>query len=119
MVALAYGDGVFTALGQSGIYTSTDGVVWIMQAQLFYAPNRVAYGNGLFVAAGPAGAMFLSVGGTNIWTTIESDAAGADLNGILFSSGLFVAVGANGTVLTSTLPGVASDLRKPSSERQY
>ena len=107
MTGATYGSGLFAVTGQQGIYTSPDGTNWTTQLLGYYELDSIACGNGLFVAAGWNGSIYLSVGGTNCWTAIESDTTNT-LYSITFSNGLFVAAGDIGTTLVSSLPGAAS-----------
>src|SRR5262245_43004349 len=72
---VAWGNGLFVALGSSGINTvsetSSDGTNWVMH-QSGPAATRLAYGNDLFVALGFAGPS-TSTDGVN-WTIQPSPA---------------------------------------------
>lgn len=97
---LAYGGGLFVAVGETGdtgepkravVLTSPDASHWTLQ--VLDEPERlqqVAYGNGLFVASGPD-ALALSAGGTD-WET-GPNLTGRALSGVAYGAGRFVAVG--------------------------
>ena len=123
------------AVGAKGtIISSVDGVTWTPAyssgtTQDLYAVTYAAYNTGLWLAVGAGGAMVQSTDGLT-WTSVPSNTQ-ADLRGIVYgtiassststststvvlSTSEFVAVGAGGTVLSSsdgaswtvqTLPG--------------
>jgi hypothetical protein len=59
---VAYGDGLFVAVGNDGtILTSPDGVNWTVQTSgTDHSLHGVTYGNGLFVAVGDNGTILTS-----------------------------------------------------------
>ena len=100
-------DGVqFIALGSDGsIILTTDAVNWVLRTAIVGAPtmHALAYAPGpIYIAVGDNGALYrnTSSGITGAWTQITSG-TGEDLNGVSFVNGQFIAVGANGTLLTS------------------
>jgi|GEM_PF-1434061 photosystem II stability/assembly factor-like uncharacterized protein len=117
-----YGAGLFVAVGQNGtILTSTSGTSSSWTTQTSNTSNSlrsITYGNSLYVAVGDAGTLLTSGdGGTwTVNTTIPSLISSANLNGVTYGyvvssvTGLatptFVAVGSNGTVITSVDNGV-------------
>jgi hypothetical protein len=97
---VAYGNGLFVAVGAKGtILTSPDGVSWTKRTSGGNTLVRVVHGNGLFVAVGAKGTILTSPDGVN-WT---ARASGTDksLFSVAYGNGLFVAVGIDGTILTS------------------
>ena len=110
MTGVAYGNGRFLAAGQdlggpqSGVLvTSTDGIHWsgpnLVSTQVFWG---LCFGQGVFVGVGPgfagAGGVTISTNGQT-WTVV---APGVLLNSVEYANGLFVAVGDQGRLLTST-----------------
>ena len=118
--ALTFGNNLFIAGGASGtMTTSTDGITWTSRTSAFgsNAINALAYGKNLYVAGGATGTLATSTDGIT-WTTRTSGFGTSAINGIAFglgqfaaagasidngsySSGLYVAVGATGTLATS------------------
>ena len=112
--AVAYGNGLFVAVGGSGptagpagtsaIYTSVDGVNWVRResgdGRFLYG---VAFGNGVFVAVGDAfgsrDRILTSADGVT-WAG-QSTGPSYALQSVAYGNGLFVAVGADGVVQTS------------------
>lgn len=104
----AYGYGVYVIPGQSGttgraLLVSTNGITWserIAGAGTLGSHLRTAASNGItLVAGGLNGALLYSVDGHS-WSNGPS--YGSTLNDVTFANGLYVAVGANTTALTST-----------------
>ena len=112
------GDGpLWVVVGDGGaIVTSTNGVDWTSRTSPTNALFRgVAYGNGIYVACGDGGAIVRSTDGTN-WTAIASGTNlslqgvgygmdfvnSGDTNQVPTENPLFVVVGANGLILTSS-----------------
>lgn len=97
---LAYGDGLFVAVGETGdagapkqavVLTSADGKAWTLK-KLEGAERlwQVTYGNGLFVARG-TDALAVSAGGTD-WE-ISPKPTEQVLSGMAYGAGRFVGVG--------------------------
>ena len=112
------GDGpLWVIVGAGGaILTSTDGLNWVSRSSPVNALFRgVAYGNGIYVACGDDGAIVRSTDGIT-WSSVTSGVTDSlqgvgygaefistgDTNNPSAPSPLFVACGANGTILTST-----------------
>jgi uncharacterized repeat protein (TIGR02543 family) len=95
---VAYGNGTFVVVGDTGIATSADGMNW----NLYQAPslNGMTYGNGQFAAVGASGGIYTSSNGAK-WKRLTSNTAN-ELRGVTYGGGLFVAVGDNGTIVTSS-----------------
>lgn len=105
--SVLYDGSEFVILGGDGSITlSGDLVNWSARTAITAAPqmNALAYAPGpIYIAVGDNGAIYrnTSSGITGAWTQITSG-TGEDLNGVSFVNGQFIAVGANGTLLTST-----------------
>jgi len=100
--------GQFVALGTDGsILTSTDGNTWTSAASI---PSNSVRMNGItrgisagafvYVAVGAAGNIFTSTDNLATWTLATFN-AGKDLFSVSYLGGIFIATGANGTLLTS------------------
>ena len=104
--SVAYGGGVFAAVGSSGaIATSTDGVSW---ATVSYSSttnfNSVTWDGGKFVAVGSVGSTWVaatSLTGAS-WVQPPSATGSGILQGVASGPSGLVAVGNAGLVLTST-----------------
>jgi hypothetical protein len=96
----------FVVLGDDGSITiSGDLVNWIARTAIAGAPpmNALAYAGGpVYIAVGAGGAIYRDTvsGITSPWTAVNSGTV-QDLYGVSYVNGLFVAVGAAGTLLTS------------------
>ncbi|MCX6953098.1 MAG: immunoglobulin domain-containing protein, partial [Verrucomicrobia bacterium] len=102
----------FVVVGETGtVLTSTDGATWVGRASGTLETLRgVTASPNLVVAVGGAGAaLILNSANGNAWTQATVPSAGA-LRGVATGNGLFVAAGANGTILTSS-DGLAWSLR--------
>lgn len=104
---IAYGNGLFVAVGGSYIHmrgvtmTSHDGTTWIRRnSKNTTTLYSVIYGHGLFVAVGDDGAIFTSPSGLD-WRHQHSGTS-MGLAAIAFGNGTFVAGGESGTILAST-----------------
>ena len=98
---IAYGNGMFVALGESGaLYTSSDFEEWKEQASGTNQTLRDgAYGAGVFAAVGGWGTILTSPDGVS-WTR-RSSGSGYNLHGVAYGRDTFVAVGDRGAILTS------------------
>ncbi len=107
---VAYGNGVFIAVADSGIWrmmNSSNGISWntIYSGNNSNAWSGITYGNGLFVAVAETGTgnrVMTSSNGSS-WTTSTS-AADNSWQSVTYGNGLFVAVASTGTnnrVMTS------------------
>jgi hypothetical protein len=102
LTAVAYGDGLFVAVGGAGaVVISDNGVDWVpvtvpAKADLL----SVTYGAGLFVCVGNGG-MILSSSDGVIWTKGDPITTNR-LNAVAFGNESFVAVGEGGVILSST-----------------
>lgn len=110
LLAVAHGAGQFVAVGRSGsILNSPDCVSWTRRANAITNDFLcVAWGNGTFVATGYGGMTATSTNGL-VWDFHSAPVpANAEMEGMTFGSGRFVAVGkyqvgnAESIVLVST-----------------
>ena len=111
--SVAYGNGVFVAVGGTRfpvgtagvILSSVDGVRWVRRdaGRADYL-NGVAYGNGMFVAVGQAFATPDTILTSTDGVTWAARATGPStyLRSIAFGNGRFIAVGSGGAVMRST-----------------
>lgn len=103
--AVIYDGSRFVALGFDGsVITSIDTLVWnaAMPVAGGEQMNGLAYGNNTYVAVGSGGAIASNTGAaaSGAWTA-QASGTTQNLNGVSFLHGVFVAVGAQGTLLTS------------------
>lgn len=108
---LAYGGSIYMAADANGkVYTSNDSISWASSASTIAGgttpfTTSVAYGAGLFVATtgNSAGRYIHSSPDGVTWTLRYTVPGGTSiLNKVRFVNNTFVAVGANGTCVTST-----------------
>jgi hypothetical protein len=97
--SVAFGNGRFVAVGNNGIFTSTDGEAWTEAAHPQRKLYAVVYGGGRFVAVG-MGCAFTSEDGVN-WTEAAGIDKWAELRHLTHAQGLFVAAGSGGQIMTS------------------
>jgi hypothetical protein len=99
---VTYGNGVFVAVGRSGILTSLDGLTWntaaVPVSNTFFG---VTCGNGVFIAVGSGGTVVSSVNGIT-WANRSPGTTTQDIKGVAYGNGYFVAVGLSGTILRSS-----------------
>ena len=104
LTTIAYGAGLFVAVGYSGgIVSSPDGVTWTnrtVSTWASYTLQGITFAAGLFVAVGNFGLLLTSPDGIN-WTA-RTSGIGGDINGVAYGAGVFVYVGAGGELRTST-----------------
>ena len=131
LVSVAFGRGIFVAVGAENegtgtILTSTDGGAWTKQdIGLICFLNAVTFNNGIFVAVGgkagyreeSANVILTSLDGIT-WTERHRGTAHS-LNSVTYADGVFVAVGAaperGGTVFTSDSPNQFHSSDKPTA----
>lgn len=103
--SVTYGNGVFVAVGNSGVCaTSPDGVTWTYRAMpdtLHY--SGVAYGNGLFVAIVTTTASTCVTSPDGITWTYRTMPSSQIWNAVTYGGGQFVAV-ASGVSIGATSP---------------
>jgi len=94
--AFCYGNGMFVGLGQRGIYSSPDGIVW---SQVFTplgnGPDAGVYAGGQFLAGDIDGHLYQSADGQS-WSQISITLPGG-ITSLLFDGNQYVAVLNNGT----------------------
>ncbi|MEQ9301793.1 MAG: MBG domain-containing protein, partial [Cyclobacteriaceae bacterium] len=101
---MAYADGKFVSVGESGyVMTSADGIDWSYQAVSGYW-GGITYGEGRYVAVGYYEAM-TSTDGIN-WTELNS-IPGADWYSVAYGNGVFVAVSPDSPYLMTSEDGIA------------
>lgn len=105
--SVVYDGSVFVALGEDGsIIKSTDAEAQTWEAATDIAGastmNAMAIGAGLTVAVGDAGEIYTSSDSAETAWTTQTSGTIYNLYGISYLNGNFIAVGASGTVLTST-----------------
>ena len=89
------------AVGDGGtIRSSTDGISWTSVASLGVDLNAVACSADAFVAVGKGGAIYTSFDAGATWTARTSPTTN-DLHGITVIGSRYVAVGVDGTIITS------------------
>lgn len=101
LYGVAYGDGLFVAVSQSGtgdrVMTSPDGITWTLRAsaadELW---SGVEYGDGLFVAVGWSGSCVMTSPDGITWTSRTAPAVNSWQN-VAYGNGWFVAVSSDGT----------------------
>src|SRR4030042_772264 len=111
---IAYGNGTFvtTAGGPRGIWTSTDGINWILQEKCpGFDTQGIIYANGNFFAVGSVGRILIIDPENGFTGTIRYSETLEGLHSIAYGDGTFVAVGVNGTILTSKDGGIAWPLQ--------
>jgi hypothetical protein len=96
--AMAYGNGAFVAVGDSGTtLTSPDGATWTARSSgTTNGLLGIAYGNGAFVAIGDSGVILSSPDGAT-WTQ-RSFSNDYGLASVAYGNGIFVAVGESGSI---------------------
>ena len=104
--SVAYDGLRFVALGDDGsIIRSTDAqaLIWESVTAITTPPamNAITTGAGLYVAVGDTGAIYTSSDSATTWT-VQASGTASNLYGISYVNGNFIAVGASGTLLTST-----------------
>lgn len=108
MFDVAFGNGVFVAVGATGsIYVSSDGQSWTNHGFGTNTLNRIVFGNGTFVIAGNKGTILTSSDGIK-WKQ-RSTPTTAPLAGIAFGNGTFVACAViGGTIIQSDAVSIPS-----------
>lgn len=90
LMDVAYSNGMFVAVGVSGVAYSTDGKTWAtneITGQLY----AITYGNGIFVAVGNLCILYSTDGKS--WT--KKDIRNTTFYGVTYGNGRFIAVGDN------------------------
>ena len=102
-----YLNGQFVVLSGTAVTTSSDGTNWMVR----YIPidgylDQITYGNGRYVAvgSGPNGGLTASSSDLVTWTT-STPGTPYPLNAVAFGEGMFIAVGAIGSVSSNNYTG--------------
>ena len=98
---VTYGGGVYVALGNNELFTSTNGTTWTDRTGTNpnISANSVAYGASKFVVVGNK--IFTSPDGIT-WTQRTSPFGTTNIKKVTYGNGKFVAVGDLGKIATST-----------------
>ncbi|MEK8095466.1 hypothetical protein WOC76_23690 [Methylocystis sp. IM3] len=113
---IAYGAGLFVAVGSTRAMTSPDGITWTTRTMAASVNLQgAAYGNGLFVAVGGGGLAATSPDGIT-WTSRAVPSNG--WASVAYGAGLFVAVGGSGAVMTSP-DGIAWTARTAAASNNW
>ena len=121
---MIFGNGLFLLVGNTAadsgfLFTSNDGLMWIKQESSFHTQAgdiiTAVWGNGRFIAVGGLNygrgvSLAISDGNAEDWFLLVSNSnrpsdvnlSTGTINSIIFSNGLFVGVGGNGKIATST-----------------
>lgn len=107
---VAFGDGLFLAVGSSGVapfdgggtvMISSDAKAWaICPSSASTRLNGAAYGNGAYITVGNAGTILTSLDGVS-WIPASSPTSNS-LQSVSFLTGMFIVVGVAGTIITSS-----------------
>ncbi len=100
---IAFGAGVYVAVGDGGIFTSTDLMTWTPTFSTTNNLFNVSFLNNGFIVTGAGGTLLTSSNGS-VWNAQVSHTTNA-LRGAAFRSAptlLYVVVGDGGTIVTST-----------------
>ncbi len=101
----AYVNGVFIVAGNDGLLNSSaDGLTWgqaVLNGVTGKTLNGIASGAGRYILVGAKGKIIASAGNLQSWSAVISPTADR-LDDVIFANNLFVAVGENGTILTSS-----------------
>lgn len=105
LTGVVYDGSHFVALGADGsVITSPDTSTWTAATAITGATglNAIAFGAGTYVAVGNAGAIYSNTNAqvTGAWAP-QTSGTSQDLYGVSYVNGQFIAVGAQGTLLTS------------------
>lgn len=92
--SVAYGNGVFVAVGNNAGYTSADGISWTMRE---VRGASVIFADGIFAAMGWTGELFTSADGI-VWTE-RSRPTPLALNDIAYGNDSYIAVGRYGEIV--------------------
>jgi len=100
--AVTFGNGRWViALSASSARVSTDLNAWTTADLRLTGVEGVAFANGQFIAVGNNARISVSPDGT-AWTAISNSVTFRRLYNVAFNAGLYVAVGARGTIVSST-----------------
>ena len=104
--AVVYGNGTWMAAGNAGVvYYSPDLITWYPNTILIGTSSiaTLAYGNGIWVAGiSSGGALRTTTSEGGVWQVQASNFGTSAIQSVAYGNGTFVAVGAGGTLRTST-----------------
>jgi hypothetical protein len=112
---------LMVAVGNGGILTSADGILWNLTSSSGLRFRRVHYGGGVWVACGYSGALMVSNDGYN-WRHPQdpNNAVGTtNFRGVSWSDGRFVVCGDGGTILVSSDAETWTKTPSPTSSHLY
>jgi hypothetical protein len=107
ILAVAYGNDTFVAIGRYALGTSTDGMTWQEgNAPLFgwFLFPGLTYGSGKFIATGKYGEIARSTNGTT-WT-VTTLPSGSTWRSVTYGNDTFVAIGQDSSTATSSTDGI-------------
>lgn len=112
LTSVAYGNGIYTAVGDRVILNSTDGTTWNNFISAAIANTNfkgVTYGNGLFVAVGyntfNYDSRIMTSTDATTWSNATTTFTDVFLNGVVYGNNTYVAAGGNSTtavIISST-----------------
>jgi hypothetical protein len=109
--AVTYGDGLYVAVGERIVLTSTDAKTWkhndISTSNFM---NGIAYGNGVFVAAGSAGRIMVSSDPSAEKWSENTSATDSNFSAVAYGNNKFVIVGASTLATIDINPSIGSVL---------
>ena len=116
--SVAYGNGVWVAVGQGGKYsTSTNGTTWTTAATMTgwtgQSIESIAYSRGIWIAGGGGAGLYSTSTNGTTWTTATSLpgwASGRPIRSLAYGNGLWVAVGGFALSSASTAPAGSTTL---------
>ena len=100
LTGLAYDGERLLALGSGGLFSSSDGGLFVTNKAPSTEMFQAAYGDGRFVATGDDNRVWLSTNGVN-WISVNTGSVSA-LGAITYAAGRFIAGGDMGTLTVST-----------------
>ncbi|HTR41006.1 MAG TPA: hypothetical protein VMH87_05275 [Pseudomonadales bacterium] len=95
---IAYGAGIFVAVGGGYFHTSTGGTSWVRNASSYPLAGNVSYCNGLFIAPSGPGTNLMSTDGTT-WS-VRTNNTSAIFGRVVYTNGLYLAL--SNSILQST-----------------
>ena len=95
---VAYGNGIWVAVGNNDIFTSSNGTSWTKRTTDIKGAYGAAYGNGIWIAVSSNGQILRSSNNGVSWTQIINVGT---LYGVAYGNGMWVAVGNRGAIFTS------------------
>lgn len=99
--SLAYGNGIYIAVGTNNYRVSTDAITWSSKPNLSNTINVVIYENNLYIMGGQSGYLVTSTDATT-WTSQTSGFGTTSIRTLAYGNGIYLAGGTNGYLTTST-----------------